>query len=86
MYWGGWGLFQEMLAVLDVVSKKYSVSISNVAVSFMKNLFLLSSNFVSMFNLSCFFPHYLFATSFIFFFTHINFFLLQSFACRLDGC
>jgi hypothetical protein len=32
-YWGGWGLFQEMLAVLGTVAKKHSVSIPNVAVS-----------------------------------------------------
>jgi hypothetical protein len=31
-YWGGWGLFQEMLTVLDIISKKHSVSLSNVAV------------------------------------------------------
>ena len=31
MYWGGWDLFQEMLAVLDVIAKKHDVSISNVA-------------------------------------------------------
>ena len=31
-YWGGWGLFQEMLSTLDIIAKKYSVSISNVAV------------------------------------------------------
>jgi aryl-alcohol dehydrogenase-like predicted oxidoreductase len=31
-YWGGWGLFQEMLIVLDVIAKKHSVSLSNVAV------------------------------------------------------
>jgi len=29
--WGGWPLFQELLSVLDVVAKKHSVSISNVA-------------------------------------------------------
>lgn len=34
-YWGGWDLFQEMLAVLDVIGKKHGVSISNVAVSVM---------------------------------------------------
>ena len=32
-YWGGWGLFQEMLSTLDVIAKKHSVSIANVAVS-----------------------------------------------------
>jgi hypothetical protein len=32
-YWGGWGLFQEMLTVLGTVAKKHSVSIPNVAVS-----------------------------------------------------
>lgn len=31
-YWGGWSLFQEMLNTLDVIAKKHSVSISNVAV------------------------------------------------------
>lgn len=31
-YWGGWGLLQEMLAVLGVIAEKHSVSISNVAV------------------------------------------------------
>jgi hypothetical protein len=31
--WGGWDLFQELLNVLDVIAKKHSVSISNVAVS-----------------------------------------------------
>ena len=31
-YWGGWPLFQEMLNTLDVIAKKHSVSISNVAV------------------------------------------------------
>ena len=43
-YWGGWGLFQEMLSTLDVISKKYSVSISNVAVGFItfgKTFYLL---------------------------------------------
>lgn len=29
--WGGWDLFQELLRVLDVIAKKHSVSISNVA-------------------------------------------------------
>ena len=31
-YWGGWKLFQELLAVLDKIAVKHSVSISNVAV------------------------------------------------------
>ena len=30
-YWGGWGLFQELLRVLDLVAKKHRVSLSNVA-------------------------------------------------------
>lgn len=30
-YWGGWGLFQELLSVLNVVAKKHNVSLSNVA-------------------------------------------------------
>ena len=30
-YWGGWGLFQELLRVLDTVAKKHRVSLSNVA-------------------------------------------------------
>jgi aryl-alcohol dehydrogenase-like predicted oxidoreductase len=30
-YWGGWGLFQEMLTVLDTVAEKHSVSMANVA-------------------------------------------------------
>jgi aryl-alcohol dehydrogenase-like predicted oxidoreductase len=29
--WGGWNLFQELLAVLDGIAKKHSSSISNVA-------------------------------------------------------
>lgn len=29
--WGGWGLFQELLTVLDVIAIKHEVSISNVA-------------------------------------------------------
>eukprot|EP01041_Mallomonas_annulata_P010348 gene10348-21587_t len=29
--WGGWGLFQDLLTVLDTIAKKHSVSISNVA-------------------------------------------------------
>ena len=29
--WGGWILFQELLSVLDSISKKHNVSISNVA-------------------------------------------------------
>eukprot|EP00596_Hydrurales_sp_CCMP1899_P007190 CAMPEP_0119044360 /NCGR_PEP_ID=MMETSP1177-20130426/30893_1 /TAXON_ID=2985 /ORGANISM="Ochromonas sp, Strain CCMP1899" /LENGTH=374 /DNA_ID=CAMNT_0007014373 /DNA_START=203 /DNA_END=1327 /DNA_ORIENTATION=- len=31
-YWGGWSLFQEMLTVLDIIGKKHSVSLSNIAV------------------------------------------------------
>lgn len=30
-FWGGWDLFQELLRVLDVIAKKHSVSIANVA-------------------------------------------------------
>ena len=30
-YWGGWSLFQELLAVLNTIAKKHSVSIANVA-------------------------------------------------------
>lgn len=30
-YWGGWGLFQELLRVLNTVANKHKVSISNVA-------------------------------------------------------
>lgn len=41
-YWGGWGLFQEMLSVLNVIANKYSVSISNVAVRFMSKFLSLS--------------------------------------------
>ena len=29
--WGGWNLFQELLAVLDGIAKKHNVSIANVA-------------------------------------------------------
>ncbi len=29
--WGGWALFQELLAVLDGIAKKHNVSIANVA-------------------------------------------------------
>lgn len=29
--WGGWSLFQELLAVLDTVAKLHSCSIANVA-------------------------------------------------------
>jgi aryl-alcohol dehydrogenase-like predicted oxidoreductase len=29
--WGGWGLFQELLLVLDRIAKKHSRSIANVA-------------------------------------------------------
>lgn len=29
--WGGWGLFQELLSVLDVIAKKHGCSIANVA-------------------------------------------------------
>ncbi|OLC35543.1 MAG: aldo/keto reductase [Thaumarchaeota archaeon 13_1_40CM_4_38_7] len=29
--WGGWNLFQELLAVLDAIAKKHNVSIANVA-------------------------------------------------------
>jgi diketogulonate reductase-like aldo/keto reductase len=30
--WGGWALFQELLAALAVIGKKYDVSISSVAI------------------------------------------------------
>jgi len=30
-YWGGWGLFQELLRVLETVGKKHNATISNVA-------------------------------------------------------
>ena len=30
--WGGWGLFQELLAALQTVAEKHKVSIPNVAV------------------------------------------------------
>jgi aryl-alcohol dehydrogenase-like predicted oxidoreductase len=30
-YWGGWGLFQELLQVLNSIAAKYNVSLSNVA-------------------------------------------------------
>lgn len=39
-YWGGWGLFQQMLSTLDVIAKKHSVSISNVAVSYVRNVYI----------------------------------------------
>ena len=32
--WGGWVLFQELLAVLDVIAKKHHVSIANVATKY----------------------------------------------------
>ncbi|MGI0073317.1 MAG: aldo/keto reductase [Nitrosotalea sp.] len=32
--WGGWNLFQELLTVLDTISKKHGVSIANVATRF----------------------------------------------------
>jgi len=32
--WGGWNLFQELLVVLDGISKKHHVSIANVAVKY----------------------------------------------------
>jgi len=32
--WGGWELFQELLDVLDVISKKHDCSIANVATKF----------------------------------------------------
>jgi len=32
--WGGWQLFQELLAVLDTIAKKYNSSIANVAARF----------------------------------------------------
>ena len=39
-YWGGWELFQEMLTTLNVIAKKHSVSLSNVAV---RNIKILNS-------------------------------------------
>ena len=33
--WGGWALFQEMLAVLDDIAKKHHVSIANVATKYL---------------------------------------------------
>lgn len=35
--WGGWGLFQELLMVLDVIAKKHKVSLSNVALKWVLN-------------------------------------------------
>jgi len=32
--WGGWGLFQELLAVLKQIADKHRVSIANVAVHY----------------------------------------------------
>ena len=32
--WGGWGLFQELLVVLDEIAKKHNVQIPNVATRF----------------------------------------------------
>ena len=32
--WGGWDLFQQLLLVLDMIAKKHSVSISNVATNY----------------------------------------------------
>lgn len=32
--WGGWNMFQELLVVLDGISKKHHVSIANVAVKY----------------------------------------------------
>jgi len=32
--WGGWELFQELLDVLDIISKKHGCSIANVATKF----------------------------------------------------
>ena len=32
--WGGWELFQELLDVLDIISKKHDCSIANVATRF----------------------------------------------------
>jgi len=29
--WGGWKLFQELLQILDIVSKKHNCSIANIA-------------------------------------------------------
>ena len=36
--WGGWNLFQELLAVLDVIAKKHSVSISNVGTRYILDM------------------------------------------------
>lgn len=33
--WGGWALFQELLAVLDDIAKKHHVSIANVATKYL---------------------------------------------------
>jgi aryl-alcohol dehydrogenase-like predicted oxidoreductase len=32
--WGGWDLFQQLLLVLDMIAKKHSVSIPNVATNY----------------------------------------------------
>ena len=32
--WGGWALYQELLAVLDDIAKKHHVSIANVAAKY----------------------------------------------------
>ena len=32
--WGGWQLFQELLEVLNIISKKYDCSIANIATRF----------------------------------------------------
>ena len=32
--WGGWELFQELLGVLNIISKKYDCSIANIATKF----------------------------------------------------
>jgi aryl-alcohol dehydrogenase-like predicted oxidoreductase len=32
--WGGWELFQELLGVLNIISKKYHCSIANIATKF----------------------------------------------------
>ena len=32
--WGGWGLFQELLAILKLIADKHQVSVANVAVRY----------------------------------------------------
>ena len=35
--WGGWNLFQKLLEALDEISRKYNVSIANVAAKYILN-------------------------------------------------